>query len=339
MQPHGEPRSLMETLLTDGVVVFPALSDFSLWKANSEIEAALLNFNEVAHHTEYSQKPALAVFGAIDTASSFHHPAVRNIRILAADAIRKNFRQFYNSQGMELYNMQLLMDRLGVRVPKSDKWGGGEIGGESWHRDVAPEKYLSLNDEVLGGWINLNSNVTQAFVCVKGSQQRGNKTGFVTNFTKEEKQKFDSTKTVVDVPAGHIILFYQHIVHMVRKYVIKQRELRLFLGVRFTNSATSMFDYDQAIIEQGVPMIPSGQIPRLYEKMHAANHQDKITKWAEIFIPQMKVTPTSKNKTILPATSKSLLVLGEESQKNLLYPDYNEYDLAVLKPTPLSGFL
>jgi len=336
----------LQNLQTDGVVVIPALTGFNLWQAHTELKQGLYNFNEVVDHKNYAQKPALAIFGALGTASSFHHPAVRNIRILAFEAIRQHFKQYYNLNGTQLKNIQLLIDRVGVRVPHTQQWGGGNISGESWHRDQAPQQFMksilpdgkTVNssgiDEVLGGWINLNMAVTQAFVCVKGTHlQRSNESGFVTDFTKEDKKKFDQNKVTIEVPPGHIILFYQNIIHMVRKYTIGNFEYRLFLGIRFTNDINSIFDYNSALVEQGVPVIPSGQTPRLYEKMHAINHKDKIGTWTTYFIPEMQHT---KGKTPLPPVSKSLYLLSQESGKNLMYPKYQDYELALFIPTPLN---
>ena len=336
----------LQILQTDGVVVIPALTGFNLWKANSDLIQALHSFNEVVNHEQYANKPAIAVFGALGTASSFHHPSVRNIRVSAFEAIRQHFKQYYNLYGTQLNNIQLLLDRVGVRVPHTAQWGGGKITGESWHRDQAPHQFMKSilpdgktvdpkgMDEVLGGWINLNLNVTQAFVCVKGTHvQKSDSSGFVTDFNKDDKKRFDQTKVTVEIPPGHIILFYQNIIHMVRKYTIENIEYRLFLGVRFTNDNKHMFDYDIALNEQGIPIIPSGQTPRLYEKMHAINFQDKIAMWTKLYIPEMQ---HSKGKTPLPPVSKSLQQLSQESGKNLMYPKYQDYELALFIPTPLN---
>ena len=321
--------SLAEELSRSGVVTFPIFTGFNLQQVQSEIETALTEFKEVSDHEAYSEKPALAIFGAIATPSSFHHPVIRRIRLTAAEEIRKRFPSFHSSNGMELSKMQMLFDRLGVRVPTSKEWGGGKISGESWHRDQAPEEIMEPGDQILGGWVNLNLDVVQRFVCIPETHQRAEGSGFLRSFTAEEKKNFNQTKVTIEVPPGHAILFFQHIIHKVLSYTIEKREVRLFLGVRFTNSDTSLFDYEKAIRGQGVPPLPSGQIPRLYERMHLVHWRDKIKKWTESFIPEMK---DDQYKVGLPPVSKSLRQLSEESGENLMWPEYKEYDKAILRP-------
>lgn len=318
-------------LLNFGVVVFPVFDNQQIQQVNSAVESSLRSFTEVSNYEGYAQKPALANFGAVGTVSSFHHPTIRWLRKFIQRIILKLF------SGFKLYGLEyveILFDRIGCRVPKTQEWGGGSISGESWHRDQAPQEFMAELDQILGGWVNLNTNVTQGFVCIPGTHNtRADGSGFVKNFTPTEIEYFNQQKQLIEIPPGHAILFYQHILHMVRNYTIKQRELRLFLGIRFTKSINPLFDQTKAIEDQGIPTIPSGQTPKLYESNHPRFHKDKIQNWSTLFIPAMK---TDNPALLLPAVSKSLREMSQLSGTNLMYEPYDQEDLQIMRPYPLN---
>lgn len=312
---------MSEILHRDGVYVFPVFDTNDMGYIDASIENVLRSFKEIklSKRKQFANKPAMAAFGAMGVPSGWHHPNIRYIRRMVAKVVRQEFAD------APFKNVQLLMDRLAIRVP------GTSISGESWHRDQTPEHLMEPGDVLLGGWVNLNSDLNQQFECVKGTHLvRSKGSGFVTAFTKEEKQHFTKHMDKVVVPPGHCILFFQHIVHRVRQYKITRREKRLFIGVRFTNSDKSIFDYSDAIEKQGVPPLPSGALPKIYEKMHAINWQPRLQEWLTAFVPEMH-HGNPKLKTPISPVAKSLAELGPK----FMYPPYDLVDVMVLKPMKL----
>lgn len=249
----------------------------------------------------------LGGFGALAIPSSFHHPNIRFIR----KKVYKLVKPILNPLFPKHSRLELLFDRVSIRRV------GTSTSAESWHRDVCP---VSLPDDIiLGGWINLDpdGSPNQKFSCSPGTHndKPDDKTGFA-------KTKIVPTiKKIYEVPPGHIILFHQNILHEVKSQKAKFESHRLYLGWRLTNSEKPLFDHSKIIDTQGVPKIPSGQIPPMYAKLHMVNHKHMID----------EITSRIRPEYIDPKNKKVFRELPTIEQP---YPKYSEKDKYIMSPQP-----
>jgi hypothetical protein len=216
----------------------------------------------------------------------------------------------------------MLFDRFCVRKENT------KLTGESWHRDIG--KGLD-GDKIFGGWINLDPEgcEPQKFSCVPKTHiyDKTDKTGFV-KFGEKEIQDFKERKKIMKIPPGYMILFFQDIVHEVLSRKMKFDSYRLFTGFRITNSKTCLYDNSKAIENQGVPFIPSGQIPSIYYKMHLVCWKQRLIDFSRNVNPEF--TELKKDIRIVQMEMKSLKESGVK-----MWPKYEENDKWILKPQSL----
>ena len=225
---------------------------------------------------------------------------------------------------------------------------------ESWHRDEAPNSLK--NDKIFGGWWNLDSK-DQYFSCVPGTHKVVDTHSGFNQITTEESESYKEKKEKIVVPPGHIIIFYEKIVHEVfGKSSPKDGIVKLFLGWRLTNSKKSLIDQklEQPVLKdylktQAVIPLKSGQIPHLYTNYHWTRFRSKIEQFSEKFkhvCKENKKVKSGKEK------DKSFLVIHQEMKSleeyNLeKYPDYSEDEIkmhypnkrwTILKPNSTSEY-
>ena len=284
---------------TDGVLVLPGPKDLNNCKP---LLGVLKNPPEFLNP---NGALTLGGFGALATPSSFHHPDIRFIRRSVYNLIKKVLKPLFPNHS----RLELLFDRVSVRRV------GTSTSTESWHRDVSP---VSLpGDVILGGWVNLDPDgyPSQSFSCSPGTHtdEPGVNTGFV-------KTKIAPTnKKVYEVPPGHVILFHQNILHEVKAQKAKVESHRLYLGWRLTNSDKPLFDHSKIIEIQGVPRIPSGQIPPMYAKLHMVNHKHMVD----------EITSRIRPEYINPINKKVFRELPSIEQP---YPKYSDKDKYIMHP-------
>jgi len=219
-------------------------------------------------------------FGALGNPSSFHHPVVRELRLHCMAAAVNFFRQHLQMRTQPMNRrLELLWDRLCLRH------AGDKMSGETAHRDVA--KFKLPEDEIFGGWLNLDAQ-SQYFHCVPGSHRDVTSTnlgGFCRESDEREMMR-------VEVPSGHLIIFYQHILHEVQRECRVTTSWRLFVGWRLTRSTLSLQDLaaklkpgiptTAALVRmQGVPLLPSGQQPPMYARNHLNFWREGLISWSE----------------------------------------------------------
>lgn len=178
--------------------------------------------------------------------------------------------------------------------------------------------------------MNLDSE-DQYFSCVPSTHVIKTGTpGFV-------KCKGDYTKDrqTFKIPGGHWIIFHQTLVHEVLSVKQKHDSLRQYVGFRLTKDAQPLFDHDDVMLYQGVPKIPSGQIPPLYAANHLSYHQQKTITWSE---------KTFKKECLVEKTNKTTLtkyIVVERFMQSLTdydfpkYPKYTEGEMKVMRPQKL----
>lgn len=295
---------------------------------------------------------ALGGFGALGNPASFHNPFVRKLRqwamTAAVDGVFSSYVQLYHDDNTRL---EALFDRMMFR-PK-----GAAPSAESWHRDVTPKEYLHEDDEVFGGWLNLDSE-NQYFSYVpeshKGVDARMLKPKFAalkryTNAKSktetEDWRDAEAKRTRFVVKPGYLVIFPQHIVHEVVADKAKRDMYRLFMGWRLTRDQRSMFDVTSVIAQQGVPRLPSNQEPPMYSLNHqsfflnrpfqprpdANKENEKVTliQWCQnTFRPQLLTRNLDGERGLL--LPRSLRSLREYNMQ--LYPDYTSAEINMFTP-------
>ena len=142
---------------------------------------------------------------------------------------------------------------------------------ESWHRDEALN--TQPGDDIFGGWINLDDQ-PQYFSCAPGTHLEAGahdrNAGFAKITSAAEKEhyrKIAAAHGKVVIPHGHILIFYERLVHEVVKAKAERIMRRLFLGWRATTATEPLFGQQQTdawIDAQSPPKIKSGQSPSIY---------------------------------------------------------------------------
>lgn len=173
------PRSFAEQLNKDGFTVIPCLAEADLEAVRSQFDRAVASFPEFKPD---AQEYVMGGFSAFGNPASFHNNFVRKVRQWAMYSAVSGLWRDYIPAYKAGYKLEQCIDRMMLR-PK-----GKAPSAESWHRDEAINS--GKNDQVFGGWINLDS-APQFFNCVPRSHtaQPNRHGGFARIETDEEKQR------------------------------------------------------------------------------------------------------------------------------------------------------
>lgn len=225
---------------------------------------------------------AIGGFGALGVATSFHHPIIREIRERAHPVAQSALMDIADGRQFEQ-----IIDRLMLRPP------GKQPTREQWHRDVSPMT-ANEDDDIFGGWVNLDA-VPQYFSCIRGSHNdfdaRMN-LGFATSILRDSHL---DKKVRVEVPPGHLLIFYECVMHEVlSNRAPPAGSVRLFTGWRLTHSNMSLFPDLEWRLRTNAPMrLKSGQEPPMYAKLHWTNWVEKLQDWATATLaPELLTTRT-----------------------------------------------
>ena len=270
-------------------------------------------------------KHILGAFQAHGNAASFHCPSVRAIRAACYDKCHGLFQYIPDqgqsqSQSQDWY-LQMNYDRVGYRRAGTQI----EEDADKWHRDVCP-----LKDTVFGGWINLDLDRNQRFLCDLETDQRPEGgTGF---YRDQPQGKANS----VTIPPGHCIIFYQYILHAIAPTKFPHDSLRLFISFMLTTQGPQRPAQQDIWTRQLVPNTPSGQPIKVWMSNHhiSALLWSHTIVWALVtFKEEYIVRKSGRNGTVyyVPLSPMSLPVLH--------YPPYTEQETAILKPQPLEKLI
>jgi hypothetical protein len=302
----------LESLIRIGVTTLPVIPNDKLSSIRKEFDETLKKFPEYLRNPTTEPVYVLGGFAALGNPASFHNTLVRKLRVMcwkkAIKLFHKMINRYYDTNLKNNYKVEVLYDRMMYRKT------GQKAVAEAWHRDVMPPSLILDQDEIYGGWINLDST-DQYFSCIPGSHlgiiQRGIPSGFNTmekresakllknikvkeaikKLTKVQKEKYinnlvkpimayvSQKKHKFKIPPGHMVIFPQYIMHEVVANAVKHDMYRLFLGWRITISDKSLLDNDYYMKNQAVVPLPGGMIPPMY----SASHQSQ-----QLGIPTLK---------------------------------------------------
>jgi len=326
MYPFYKMDDHVSTIIRDGVVVIPLLDKRETTLFRESFVAAQLKFPEFLHDAEAEKLPyVMGGFGGYGNPSSFHNAFVRTLRLYTVRPMVKFFKRLakrlntdnpiYEPSPMDAngkWFFLMVPDGMCLR-PK-----GSSVSSESPHRDLNPQIVTPLEtnnaqnalkeflpnpyDYVFGGWINLDDSDTgresnQYFSCVKGSHKDHitlkQKTGSESGFATEEAKKVNTDKIVI--PPGHIVIFFQRILHIVTPRKIKVDSFRQFRIWRITHALERPAPLNgwshmmKCVKDFAVPLKPSSQFPPMYSKNHASCFLFKDTQNDPIFWSKKKV--------------------------------------------------
>lgn len=273
---------------------------------------------------EYNQNPEMFVLGgfsALCNPSSFHNPFVRSLRMCAMKELIPLFSEFINMlPNPSQWKLEQIIDRMLFRP------AGISATAESWHRDEAS---LALDDDkIFGGWWNFD-DYSQFFSCVPSTHTDVNgHSGFAPIKNKKDVEFYNKNKIKVEIPPGHIIIFYENIVHEVLSKKYKHDMYRLFLGWRLTKSKDPLYPVESRLENQDVMPLKSNQIPPMYATLHWTNWRNKIVSFTDNFKPicteSKKVSSgKDKDKTYI-VVHKHMWSLKDYGFK--LYPIYSIHE-------------
>lgn len=270
----------------------------------------------------------LGGYSGLGNPASFHNPFIRDLRLKVMKHMVPVFSDYVAQLPTpDVWNVEQIAHRLMYRQK------GMSASKESWHRDETPNAKLS--DKTFGGWWNLD-DTPQYFSCVPGTHKgvRGH-SGFAGIKDKNEKAQYNASKKKVEIPPGHILLFYEHIVHEVLSTKAKADQHRLFLGWRVTKENDPIHaNLEQRLGDQAVMSLKSNQNPPMYSLLHWTNWRQKIVDFSTQVHPactedRVVMSGKDKDKTyrVVHRFMHSLKDYGFE-----LYPPYTHEEIEVLKP-------
>ena len=206
---------------------------------------------------------ALGGFSAFGNPSSFHNDFVRHLRRRCRNAIIPIFKNIIdhrlaprhpNSTPKKTgFKLEMLIDRMMYRYTSM------KPSAESWHRDVIPADRILDDDEVYGGWLNLDKE-PQFFSCILGSHLNIKQKEVLSGFDVAPliyKDKLNKKKNSVKIPPGYMIVFPQYIMHEVLNKKADRNMMRVFTGWRLTRGSNF-----------SVISLPGGMKPPIYSKSH-----------------------------------------------------------------------
>ena len=283
-------------------------------------------------------------FGALGNPSSFHNMVVRKMRLEIFNKLKPFWKGYYEaflkrrsvtsssrSAPPRNWRFHAIVDRLMLRAI------GDKATPESWHRDTPISEHVisdqrgGTGDHIFGGWVNLNLE-DQKFSYIEGSHLPGYNPR--NGFAKEMELSHDQIekKKVITIPPGHILIFYENIIHEVVSSASKHVVMRLFLGWRFCLNEEPLMgneDFHDIIEFQDVFPLKSGQNPRMWPKLYTVNHVPLLNKWFEQMFG-ISDYKSQEAKDLFDIKEAKMLPLWDTN--STMFPDYTPEEIDILVP-------
>ena len=306
----------LSTLSTEGYCVLPVLSPEEVTSTRDRLVLELRRDPYYKDATRaWNEGMVMGGFGGLATPHSYHNPVTRELRLRVHEV------------GVQLCPPDAVIEQC------PDRTMSRAIhqcpGGESWHRDESPN--AKPGSAIFGGWINLNDH-DEYFACCPGSQRIG--TGGNINFQtipKEERPEWKAREVKVPIPPGHLVVFYENIVHRVYTGK-KRREYRLFVGWRIGTNRDDELDptLHERMVRHQVPKIKGGMQPPVYARQHMASWIERVAEWSKNVQDvhcYNHVVRSGKN-----AGKTFRIAKRYPMNPDMSYPKYTALELFVLRP-------
>jgi hypothetical protein len=330
-----------------GVITIPVIDPREIKDLRNKFMDTLRGFPEYKRNPENANLDGsgntlvyvLGGFAALGNPASFHNDLVRDLRRKCKKAVIPLFKELINSYVDKKLRTETKLEMLFDRMMYRQK--SQQPSAESWHRDVIPPKLIQDNDDLFGGWLNLDED-DQYFSCIPGShlgiRQKELKEGFAT-IPKEEVDVVGAYRYRFRVPPGHMIVFPQYILHEVVSQKSEKNMMRIFTGWRTTISTDYLHPgTKERIGAQAVMPLPSGQIPPMFAANHGSffrskqfkpipntSHKVSTIEWSvNTFLEELL---DKRKDYIIPRFLTSL------KEYNLpMYTEYTEEETALYRP-------
>ena len=327
--------SSAENLMECGYVVLPLLGvDYarSKWMQTKRVlENMIDSFPEFKPNTK---KYVMGGFSAFGNPSSFHHPFILKLRQWSLSYLYPLFTS-YDILALESEitdrprNLEALPDRFMARPP------GDQPGPKSWHRDTSP--HGSKGDDIFGGWINMD-NKNQYFSVVPGSHTLIDPSG--GGFDKPNSkniQEAEKNKIRIVIPPGHILVFFQNMLHEIYRVKASYWMYRLFTCFRLTYSIKPLTkNLNDLISNQAVLPLKGGSFPPMYARNHEICWLTKLlVPWSESSLRSECMQTITRKSGKLKGQSFRIVQRFMKSLTELglpLYPEYKQEDIDCMKP-------
>ena len=331
----GTPDA-QELLKFHGVVVIPtALVDATI---RAETRAAF--YQHIRESPEFLNptpedpqwKPSLGGFAGMANPSSFHSKFVRELReMMVAEVLEADVLP------LEGRSLEKVFDRFIFRNQ------GDTPSAESMHRDEA--ETAVDGDTVLGGWVNLDDH-DQFFSCAPRTHTMvgGQNKGFAKIKSASEQAFFRAMFQRIVIPPGHMVIFYERLVHEVLSIRAPRRMLRLMLGWRITDQTEPLFgealttEWTQ---RQSVPYLKSGQHTPILPQLYLSNWWQRIEPWATRMFQAVCLTTHTIGSGANAGTTYTLPRMDSMRDRSMLslheyglprHQAYDEHERRLLRP-------
>ena len=148
-------------------------------------------------------------------------------------------------------------------------------------------------------------------------------------------EEYNRIKQHVSIPPGHIILFYENIIHEVFAKKMSVDSYRLFLGWRMTYEEESMIPILDTLLEhQAIIPVKSGQMPDMWSSMHWMHWRPKLQDYSKPFRNECKeykvVTKGADSCKKFHVVIRELKSLKEYNLP--LFKKYSDFEKKLYKP-------
>jgi hypothetical protein len=346
----------LQRLIRSGVTTIQVLTEEERKEA---LDGFIRTRNEFPEYNRSQQDPnktpdghdlvyVLGKFAAYGQPSSFHSPWVRELRgkiykeardqilvpLTQTPGVKRKLRNSYT---------EMLFDRVMWRVT------GQAPEADNFHRDVIDGRLIENEDELFGGFVNLDSK-PQFFSLVPGSHLgitlKNLESGFAL-IPAENRPEFEKRVQKIRIEPGHMIIFPQYVVHEVLSTVAANDTRRLFTGWRITNSSKTLHsDKIERMKTQSIMQLPSSQEPPMYSKNHASfwiekkfkpvskNHPLSVStfSWSDSTFKESLKTAKNKSKSMIPRFLHSLEYYSSVDPTIKKYEEYTKNELELYYP-------
>lgn len=305
-------------LVTNGIVVIPFMSETKTIKVVNELEKCIQGAPDTPDFfvkngyksLDENHRLVFGSFGALGSVTGYYNQVSRGVlcdMINYLDPFYKHVSNLTNTTFIRHVHDRLLIRSPGLKIP-----------GNSWHRDVHPDK----SSYTFGGWVSLK--MVQKFSYVADShlspeqysnlydEKNGHKQPVPVGFQVEPKYltaEQKSKQKTVTVPPGHIVIFYSHILHEIIKSVFDDVVVRIFAGFSLSNDPSSIHEgfveEQQRRCKLQIPqLLPSAQEPRQVPRNYYPIHMEKLEKMSKDFPESVTIIKT------LPKDAKTIKYAG-----------------------------
>ena len=302
-----EPTDYLNTLETQGWVTIPVYN--KVYDKREEFIQAIGRMPEYRNPREMykENRPfVLNAFSALGNPSSFHNFVVRDIRYECHKVAKKHLFDKMLERDPTL-NLEQVIDRMLYRPSRV------KVKGELKHR--CESKYAKPDDVIFTGWVNLDDYDHEFRVC-PGSHMDPEVVGKSNGFPPINKA--DYKVEFMKVPPGHMLLYYERMVHEMANSISSHKVHRLYVCFRVTRDKEAMHEYGseglcEDLFSMNTMTLRTGIPAWIWTGNHWTFPQGRvrIEKISKDIRPQFHVNLTLKStgqvyENVVPRTLKSL---------------------------------